>query len=224
MALGLTSSSCTTMGLIGDICSTEYGESMRTMTGCKYYNPMCDSQVFTYCNCTGIFPGVPTECNSTLSINLLPTLTAQQRVLYICNAVQNAHPSCAKCTSTSTMAVAKPCQTDPLDVLSDLCTSYTSNVNCTEWNTWCSSNTGALMDSYCKRVSTTSTTQSTTQTTTMGSTQTTMAGNPSIPTSGAAHILGRKPRNDRVQIATLAVMVLVSSFQLTLLPGHCQLT
>jgi hypothetical protein len=153
-ALSSTSGTCSKMGLIGDICSSKYGESMKSMKGCKYYNTICNSSIFAFCKCPGSYPtNQPSECETFLSVSLLPTLTAQQKVRNICNAVNKAHDSCGKCTrfGDPETSVSAPCSGDPLDVLSDLCTTYNNNSNCAEWRTWCASNSGAVMDSFCKR-------------------------------------------------------------------------
>ncbi len=144
---------CSRMGLTGNICSSKFGEAMSSMRGCRFYNVLCSSQAFTTCNCSGSFPTtLPPSCEQNLSQNLPYTLLVQQKVRSICNAVNQNHPSCDKCTGTgSETSVSSPCLKDPLDVLSDLCTSYKDNANCSEWKTWCASNSGQARDSYCAR-------------------------------------------------------------------------
>jgi hypothetical protein len=144
---------CSKMGLTGNICSNKFGETMSVMRGCRFYNVLCNSQAFSTCNCSGSFPTpLQPSCEQNLSQNLPSTLLAQQRVRSICNAVSQNHLSCDKCTGTGGAAsVSSPCLKDPLDVLSDLCTSYKDNEGCTEWKTWCANNAGPVRDSYCAR-------------------------------------------------------------------------
>ena len=142
------------MGLIGDTCSSKYGESMSGMAGCKFYNTICSPQAFAKCNCSGAFPAAPpARCESALSAALPVTKRAQHKVRYICAATNQDHVSCDKCTAPGDAAVvSSPCRDDPLDVLSDLCTAYPANANCTEWGYWCGNNSAsALVNTYCKR-------------------------------------------------------------------------
>lgn len=145
--------SCSKMGLMGNICSRKFGETMSGMRGCRFYNVMCSSQAFTTCNCSGSFPTTqPANCEQNMAQNLPFTLLAQQKVRSICYAVNRNHLACDKCTGTgSETSVSSPCTKDPMDVLSDLCTTYKDSVNCTEWKNWCADNSGKVRDSFCSR-------------------------------------------------------------------------
>jgi hypothetical protein len=148
-----TDASCSKISLVSNICSNKFGESMSGMRGCRYYNVMCSDEAFMTCNCSGSFPTTkPTSCEQYSSQNLPFTMLAQQKVRSICNAVNRNHLSCDQCTGTgSETSVSSPCTKDPLDVLSDLCTNYQGNVNCTEWKSWCAGNAGKVRDSFCTR-------------------------------------------------------------------------
>jgi hypothetical protein len=139
------------MALIADVCSTKNGEMMGNMGGCRFYNPMCSSAHFVSCNCSGWnFTSSPSECVAGMHVSLPTTMIAQKQVWSICTAINRAHSSCSKCTGT-VATVSSPCLNDPLDVLSDLCTSYKDNANCSEWKTWCAANTDSLASFYCNR-------------------------------------------------------------------------
>jgi hypothetical protein len=148
---------CTTMGLMGDICDSTYGE-VKVQTGnCKHHNTLCNATSFRYCNCPGNFTTAPPECKTWNMPFLVFTNLAQNSVHYICEATNSDHSSCDKCTVPYKVMTgtppSSPCATDPLGVLSDLCTYYTNNINCTAWKKWCTetSAAGVLRDTFCQR-------------------------------------------------------------------------
>jgi hypothetical protein len=142
---------------MGDICDSTYGE-VKVQTGnCKHHNTLCNATSFQYCQCPGNFTAAPPECKTWNMPFLVFTNLAQNSVHFICEATGSDHSSCDKCTVPYRVMTgtppSSPCATDPLGVLSDLCTYYTDNINCTAWKKWCSesSASGMLRDTFCTR-------------------------------------------------------------------------
>jgi len=128
---GATGTPCAPWTLLADICSSQGGASMTTMSGCSKFNQLCRNA-----------STVVERCNTPVTPSLVLYKAAAEDTISMCSSMSSMSSmrGCSECTS------ANACPR-PLTSLSTVCMSMDMG-KCGDWEKMCTSNS-LLLPTFC---------------------------------------------------------------------------